>query len=277
MTADVERRNTASRVPTKACHAFELIVVADQAALAQEAAERFAGFAEAAVARVGRFTVALAGGSTPKLLYALLATPSYRSRIPWHKSRIFWGDERCVPPDQMESNYRMVEETLLRHLPPPEGIYRMRGEDPDPDRAAADYEDLLRGAFELKAGELPRLDLILLGMGADGHTASLFPGSPALTEVARLVVATSVGTRHVVSVPQRLTLTLPVLNEASAVLFLVSGRDKAEMLHSVLDGATPGDRLPAQRVRPRDGRLIWLADRAAASLLDRSSGGGETR
>ena len=219
------------------CRALELVVVDDQAALAQEAAERFARIAEAAVTRAGGFTVALAGGSTPTTLYTRLATEPYRSRIPWRQTRIFWGDERCVPPDHAESNYRIANETLLRHLPtPPEGIYRMRGEDPDPERAAAEYEQLLRSAFGLKGKALPRFDLILLGMGADGHTASLFPGSAALRESTRLVVATSVGTRHAVSLQaNRLTLTLPVLNEASTVLFLVSGWDKAEMLHVVMD------------------------------------------
>ena len=264
------RRDTACRVP-------ELVVVNDQAALGREAAERFARIAEAAVASAGRFTVALAGGSTPKTLYALLATEPYRSRIPWSRTAIFWGDERCVPPDQEESNYRMVNDALLRHLPAlPEGVYRMRGEDPDPTRAAADFEQLLRSVFGLEGGALPRFDLILLGMGADGHTASLFPGSAALREIKRLVVATSAGTRHAVSVQaNRLTLTLPVLNEASAILFLVSERDKAEMLHVVLDAAGPDDGPPAQQVRPRDGRLTWLVDRAAASLLEGSSQRGE--
>ena len=190
VTHEIDGRDTACRVP-------ELVVVDDQTALAQEAAERFDRIAEAAVARAGRFTVALAGGSTPATLYTRLATEPYRSRIPWRQTRIFWGDERCVPPDRTESNYRMANEALLQHLTTrPEGIYRMRGEDPDPDRAAADYERLLRSAFGLEGKALPRFDLILLGMGADGHTASLFPGSAALRESTRLVVATSVGTRH---------------------------------------------------------------------------------
>ncbi len=266
MAREGDGRDTACRVP-------ELVVVDDQVALALEAAERFASIAEAAVARAGRFTVALAGGSTPETLYARLATEPYRSRLPWRQTRIFWGDERCVPPDRRESNYRMANEALLRHLPTqPEGIYRMRGEDPDPDRAAADYGELLTSAFGLEGEALPRFDLILLGMGADGHTASLFPGSAALWEITRLVVATSAGTRHAASLPtNRLTLTLPVLNEALAVLFLVSGRDKAEMLHVVLDASEPYDRPPAQQVCLRDGRLTWLVDRAAAALLDRSS------
>lgn len=186
----------------------EVLVAADLRRLADAAAERFAETAEMAVARAGRFTVALAGGSTPKGLHARLAAEPYRSRIPWSRAHVFWGDERCVPPAHTESNFGMAMETLLRHVPIPQAqIYRMRGEDPDPDRAAAEYERLLRNVFELEAGALPRFDLVLLGMGADGHAASLFPGSPVLREATRLVVAPYV--ERVAG--YRLTLTLPVL------------------------------------------------------------------
>src|SRR3990170_208271 len=168
----------------------EVVVFPDPERLAEAAAERFARVAAEAVGRAGRFTVALAGGSTPRDLYARLAGEPYRSGVPWREIHVFWGDERCAPPDHPESNYRMAAETLLEHVPiPREQIHRMRGEDPDVERAAGDYEGQLRATFRLGAGQLPRLDLVLLGMGADGHTASLFPGSPALREVSRLVVA----------------------------------------------------------------------------------------
>ena len=241
-------------------------MVPDAAALAEAAAERLAGVAEEAVARAGRFTVALAGGATPKGLYALLATEPYRARVPWGQAEIFWGDERWVPPEHPESNYRMAAEALLRHVPiRPGQIHRMRGEDPDPGRAAAEYEALLRETFGVAPGVPPRLDLVLLGLGADGHTASLFPGSPALRETERLAVAVFVerlGAR-------RLTLTLPVLNEAAAILFLVAGGDKAEALRAALEAAPGAEPLPAQLVRPREGTVTWLVDPAAARLLER--------
>ncbi len=246
--------------------AQDVVVVPDADRLAHVAAERFAGSAETAVARAGRFTVALAGGSTPKGLYSVLAKEPYRTRIPWRHTHVFWGDERCVPTEHEESNYRMATETLLRHVPvPPMQIHRMRGEDAHPDQAAADYERVLKTTFGLPAGGLPRFDLILLGMGADGHTASLFPGSPALRETTRLVVAPYVERRG-----YRITLTLPALNEASRIFFLVSGQDKAAVLHSVLDAATREDRLPAGLVCPRGGSVSWFVDSAAAYLLARS-------
>ncbi len=246
----------------------EVLVVPDPGALAAAAAERFARIAETAVACAGRFTVVLAGGSTPKGLYARLAAEPYRSRIPWGQVHVFWGDERCVPPAHTESNFRMAWETLLQHVPvPPAQIHRMRGEDLDPDRAAAEYEGILRKVFALKAGALPRFDLVLLGMGHDGHTASLFPGSPALREVTRLVAAPSVA--HLAA--YRLTLTLSVLNEAAAIMFLVAGRDKASMLQRVLEGPERTDLLPAQLIWPRSGTVSWFVDAAASHLLQRST------
>lgn len=240
--------------------------MAPDAAVAEMAAKRVAGIAEAAVAQAGRFTVALAGGATPRGLYARLAAEPYGARLPWSETEVFWGDERCVPPDHPESNYRMAAETLLRHLPlRPGRIHRMRGEDPDPARAAAEYDALLRETFGVAPGVLPRFDLVLLGLGADGHIASLFPGSPALREVARLVVAVSVERLRA----RRLTLTLPVLNAAAAILFLVSGEDKAEALRAALEAAPGAEPLPAQLVRPREGTVTWLVDPAAARLLER--------
>lgn len=245
-----------------------LAVLADPMALAEEAAERFAGAAAEALARAGRFTVALAGGTTPRLLYTLLAAESHRTHIPWPRTHVLWGDERCVPPDHPESNYRMAHETLLRHLPiPPEQIHRMRGEDPDPERAAAEYEARLRTAFRGPAGSLPRVDLVLLGMGADGHTASLFPHTEALRETQRWVVRNHVPKLRA----DRLTLTAPAINGGSTILFLVAGDDKAPALQEVLEGPTDPERLPAQLIRPTDGHLVWLVDRAAASRL---AGGG---
>ncbi len=242
----------------------EVVVTPDPEGLAEAAAERFSKAAEKALAGSGRFTVALAGGSTPKGLYALLASEPYRSRVPWPRARVFWGDERCVPPTHGDSNYRMAEETLLRRLPiPREQIYRIRGEDPDPDRAAAEYEQVLKTVFGLRPAALPRFDLILLGMGADGHTASLFPRSPALREVSRLAVAP-----YVEQVGgYRITLTLPVLNHAACVMFLVSGQEKAATLRSVLAPGAGHDRPPAGLVAPQGGVVVWLADRAAARLL----------
>jgi len=211
-----------------------------------------------------KVTVALAGGATPKLLYTLLATEPHRRHLPWPRTHVFWGDERCVPPDHPESNYRMAHEALLRHLPiPPEQIHRMRGEDPDPERAAAEYEERLRTAFHGQAGALPRLDLVLLGMGADGHTASLFPHTEAVREQQRWVVRNHVPKLQA----DRLTLTAPVINWGATILFLVAGNDKAAALQEVLEGPADPERLPAQLIRPTAGRLVWLVDLAAASRL----------
>jgi 6-phosphogluconolactonase len=206
-----------------------------------------------------RFTVALAGGSTPRALYRLLADEKgpYRTRVPWESTHVFFGDERMVPPDDPDSNARMAFESLLRHVPvPEEQVHRIRGENPDPDRAAEEYEEMLRSTFRLAPRERPRFDLVLLGLGADGHTASLFPGDRALAENDRLAVPS------IAPVPprSRVTLTLPVLNAASSVLFLVSGGTKAPAVQRV----RRGEDLPAARVRPGDGALLWLCDRAAA-------------
>jgi 6-phosphogluconolactonase len=242
----------------------EIVECTDLAALSLHAAEHFTALARARAAEHGRFTVALAGGATPRSLYALLATAAYRDRVPWAAVHLFFGDERCVPPDHPESNFRMVKESLLDQVPIPAAqVHRMQGEDPRPDAAAARYEDELRAAFGLAGDELPRFDLVLLGLGADGHTASLFPGSPALAERWRLVLPATVEG----FVARRLTLTLPVLNAAARVAFLVAGRAKARALAAVVRGA-PGDpALPAARVEPENGALLFFVDRAAAGLL----------
>jgi 6-phosphogluconolactonase len=241
-------------------------ISSDTTALMEAAALRIAAACEEAVRARGRFTFVLSGGSTPRKLFALLASDKFVSRIDWTRVQFFWGDERCVPPDDPRSNYRMARESLLDSIrADPSQVHRMRGEDPA-ERAAAAYESTLHEFFGLDAGSPPpEFDLILLGMGADGHTASLFPGTAALEERERWVVAS----RSPDGMP-RLTLTFPVLNAALNVLFLVSGTDKAERVQQVLERGEPptrSDALPASRVRPRRGQLDWMLDRAAASRL----------
>ncbi|MGC1449046.1 MAG: 6-phosphogluconolactonase [Candidatus Sulfotelmatobacter sp.] len=227
------------------------------------AAEEVVRASTEAVARCGRFTIVLSGGSTPKSLFNLLATNA-RTTLPWDRMFFFWGDERHVPPSDPDSNYRMAEETMLSKIPVPAGnVFRIPAENPDAAAAAEAYEQTLRKFFGLEPGQVPRFDLILLGMGPDGHTASLFPGTAALQEKSRLVVANWVEKLKT----SRLSLTLPVLNAAACVAFLVSGTDKASVLKCVLEDEAPGEQYPAKLVRPRDGKLIWLVDRAAASEL----------
>lgn len=243
---------------------IDVRVTGDLAALAREAAEEFARVAEEAVRARGRFTVALSGGSTPRGLHRRLAT-AYRARIAWRAVHVFWGDERHVPPDHPESNFRMARETLLDAVPVPSAnIHRIRAENPDAAGVAAEYEATLREAFGLARGELPRFDLLVMGIGEDGHTASLFPGNDALHERERLVVAPWVEKLGTF----RITLTPPVLNHAAHVLFLVSGEEKAEAVRTTIEGDHQPDRCPAQIVRPQSGSLLWLLDRAAASQLD---------
>jgi len=235
-------------------------VLPDAAAVAGEAAAEFERVARAACAKQGAFRVALAGGTTPRLTYELLADARgpHIKAIPWPQVHVFFGDERQVAPDSRLSNIGMACETLLRHVPIPGGqIHRMRGENPDPDRAAEEYEEILREAFRIGARELPRFDLILLGLGKDGHTASLFPGSTGLDETQRLAIAT----RAPVEPSGRITLTLPVLNAAAEAMILVTGAGKASAFARVRAGGTD---LPAARLRPDNGTLLWLADRAAA-------------
>lgn len=244
----------------------DLRIYADAGELTQAAAELFAQRAQAAFWSQGRFMVALAGGSTPRPVYARLATPGFRVTIPWEATHLFWGDERCVPPDHPNSNYHMAMEGLLSKVPvPPENIHRMAGEQP-PDAAADAYAETLRHVFSLTGDETPRFDLILLGLGGDGHTASLFPHTEVLHDQTRLVAA------HYVEklATFRLTLTPPVINNAALVVFLVAGAGKAETLRRVLEGPYEPDELPAQIARPVHGHLVWLVDRAAASMLDQA-------
>ncbi len=227
------------------------------------AAEEVVSAATDAVAQRGRFTIALSGGSTPKGLFNLLATNAL-TVLPWDRMFFFWGDERHVPPTDPDSNYRMAQETMLSKVPvPPGNVFRMAAENPDAEAVAEDYEKTLWKFFELEPGQIPVFDLILLGMGPDGHTASLFPGTAGLQEKSRLVIANWVEKMKT----SRLTFTLPVLNAARCVAFLVSGTDKAAVLRTVLEEDVPGEQYPAKLVRPTDGKLIWLVDRAAASEL----------
>ena len=242
----------------------ELRVLGDVDELAQAAAEEITRSIEEAVASRGRFTIALSGGSTPKPVYRLLAEEPYLSRIAWDRVHVFWVDERHVPPDHPDSNFGMAHGALLSRVPiPTDNVHRIRSEKPDAERAAEEYGWALRSAFDLDEGQWPRFDLVLLGLGADGHTASLFPGSDAIRERSRLVIAPWVSSLGA----YRITLTLPVLNRAAAALFLVSGEEKAEALRTVVDGDYQPDRFPAQAVRPEEGRLLWLVDRAAARWL----------
>jgi 6-phosphogluconolactonase len=231
--------------------------------VADAAAALFAESAAASVARTGFFNVALAGGATPQAMYARLTTEDGPgARAPWTRTHFFWGDERCVPPDHPDSNYRMAQKTLIGRLPIAlEQVHRIEGEQPEA-KAVSRYEDVLREFFHPGPGEFPAIDLILLGLGADGHTASLFPGSPALDERTRFAVATTApgaGSR-------RVTLTVPVLNRGARVVFLVVGAAKAEALAAVLEGPRQANQWPAQLIAPQ-GELIWVVDRAAAAGL----------
>src|SRR5438128_10000791 len=235
----------------------------DGGALATAAAQTIASIAGEAVSARGRFTVALSGGATPRETYMRLAQPPYGEGLPWNRTFVFFSDERCVPRDHPESNYRMAQETLLGKVAiPANQVFPISCDDgADSDAAAADYARALSQVFGLRRGELPRFDLILLGVGIDGHTGSLFPGSPALKEVFRPVVAVHAAAA---AIPERITLTYPVLNHAAHVIFLAAGAEKTKVVRSALK---EGVLLPAGMVRPANGRLVWMLDRAAAALL----------
>jgi 6-phosphogluconolactonase len=241
----------------------EIIVLDDGPALADTAARAIVETAQEAVTARGRFLVALAGGSTPRATYERLAQPPLRERMPWERTWIFFGDERGVAPEHPESNYGMANRALLCKVAVPAAqVARIRGEADDPEAAAAEYARRLAEVFQCKRGELPRFDLVLLGMGVDGHTASLFPGSPVLKEVFRPVAAVHAAAA---SIPQRFTFTFPLINAAARVMFLVAGAEKAKVVKAVLGDA--GNALPAGMVHPADGRLTWLLDRSAAARL----------
>jgi 6-phosphogluconolactonase len=228
------------------------------AALADAVARHFVECAKSAISATGRFTVALSGGTTPRAAYSRLGTGDSRlSPDDWRRTHVLWGDERCVPPDDPRSNYRMAQEALLNRVPiPAENVHRIRGED-QPERAAADYERELRTL--LTDGP----DLVLLGLGEDGHTASLFPGQPAVHETTRWVVPTLAPDKKL----WRVTLTPAILNLAQNVTFMVSGGEKATRLRQVVEGSFTPDQLPAQIIRPTHGQLTWMVDAAAAAEL----------
>jgi 6-phosphogluconolactonase len=249
----------------------KITVYPDNESLISGAADFIIELAAQAIAGRGRFTLALSGGNTPQPVYARLATAGYRDRIDWSKVRIFFGDERCVPPDDPESNYLMVRTALLDQVPLlPGNIYRIKG-DEAPEKAAVDYADALRQTFggDTVTGVPPPegFDLILLGMGDNGHTASLFPGLAAVTEQVRWVMAQYV---EVVDM-WRVTMTPVIINAARQVAFLVSGAKKAEMLQRVLEGPYQPVVLPSQIIKPVSGELHWLLDQPAAAKLGRKS------
>ncbi|MCA9471553.1 MAG: 6-phosphogluconolactonase [Nitrospirales bacterium] len=228
------------------------------------AAQTFSDITKEAIARSGRMIVALAGGSTPRALYELMANEPYRLMIDWKNLFIFWGDERHVPPDHQDSNYRMAHDSLLSKVPVvPDRVHRMHGELEDAGEAAERYEQVLREVCSGSEKEVPRFDLILLGMGPDGHTASLFPGTEAVHESSRWVVAPWVEKFQT----SRVTMTPVVLNHARHILFLVSGKDKAPALEAVLEGPSLPDEYPSQVIAPKSGGVTWLVDENAASLL----------
>jgi len=241
----------------------EFMILPDSAALASEAARRFVALAQAAVADHGRFTVALSGGSTPRALHACLARPPLSESVDWANVHVFWGDERMVPLDDIESSYRMARETLLAHVPiSAANIYPVPTIGGTPEAAASAYEETITAVF---GTDSPRFDLILLGIGPDGHTASLFPGQPEVVRPSNaLVVAVHNAPKPP---PTRITCTYKLINAAANVLFLVAGADKAAVLREVLRGPADLARLPAQGVRPERGALVWLADAAAAKEL----------
>lgn len=249
--------------------AYEIKVFPGIKELNEQAASQIVELVKESVEANGRFSIALSGGSTPKALYNLLASAPYNQQIDWSKVFIFFGDERCVPPDHADSNYKMAKEALFSKVSLPEGnIYRMRGEDA-PEEAAASYGEALEQFFGLEHGDgpspenFPRFDLILLGMGPDGHTASLFPATQALQERGRPVAANFVPKLDT----HRITLTAPTINRAGQVWFMVAGQDKAATLVRVLEGDYQPQTYPSQLIRPQPGKLIWMLDEAAAAQL----------
>lgn len=240
----------------------EIFIAKDAEELNLLTAARFVDLANEAILTSGRFTVALAGGSTPRSLYGLLAGPGFAEKIDWPNVFFFFGDERFVPPDHPDSNFRMAKEDLFDPLGTGgENIFRWPVEKDDSNEAAAVYEKTIKEFFAENA--LPRFDLILLGLGADGHTVSLFPYSPALDEISRIAVANRIEKLAA----DRLTLTFPVINNAANIIFLVSGLEKAAALKEILGGAPNPEKYPAQMVKPKDGILTWFVDKDAARLL----------
>jgi 6-phosphogluconolactonase len=246
----------------------EVRVLPDGPAIASRCAQKFVEIGAAAVKEKGSFDVALAGGSTPKLLYSLLVNePALRSQVPWDKMHVFFGDERHVKPDHPDSNFRMASETMFSKSPlKPGQVMRMKGEYPGAEDAAKEYDQYLRTYYKLAEGQFPRFDLVLLGMGSEGHTLSIFPGTRALRETRRIAVHNWVGK----VLMDRITLTAPAVNNAANIIFMVTGADKAPALTAVLERFYEPDQLPAQLIQPVKGNLLWLVDTAAGNLLTRA-------
>ncbi len=240
---------------------------ANGAEIARRAADDVVRIATTAATQQGVFTIALAGGSTPKVLYALLSEhPALRKSLPWDKMKVFFGDERHVGPGHPDSNFQMASDTMLSKVPlRPEQIHRIKGEYADTAQAAAEYEEVIRREFSLHAGAFPRFDLILLGMGNEGHTLSLFPGTKALCETQKIVARNWVGKLYT----ERVTLTAPAANNAANIIFMIAGADKAYALKAVLEGPHEPDQLPAQMIQPVDGTFSWLVDEAAGAMLSK--------
>ncbi|HET8926131.1 MAG TPA: 6-phosphogluconolactonase [Candidatus Acidoferrum sp.] len=243
----------------------EIRILPDAAAVARRAAQEFVQVAVAAVRAKGSFAVALSGGSTPKALYSLMVNDqTLRSQVPWDKMHLFFGDERHVPPDHADSNFRMAMEAMISKAPlKPEQVTRIKGEYPDTEQAALEYEKALREYFKLKDGEYPRFDLLLAGMGNEGHTLSLFPGTKALHTDKRLVARNWIGKLYT----DRITLTAPTASNSAEIMFMVTGADKTPALKAVLEGPFEPEQLPAQLLQPKNGKLLWLVDAAAGSML----------
>ena len=243
----------------------EIRILSDGAAIARRAAQEFVQAAAAAVRERGSFNVALAGGSTPKALYSLLVgDPVLRSQVPWDKIHLFFGDERHVGPGHADSNFRMATEAMISKAPlRKDQVTRIKGENPDAEEAAREYEQDLRSYFKLKPGEYPRFDLLLVGMGNEGHTLSLFPGTKALHPGERIVARNWVGKLFT----DRITLTASAACSAALILFMVTGADKALALKGVLEGPYEPEQMPAQLLQPKNGRLLWLVDAAAGGML----------
>lgn len=248
-------------------------VEADKAAMSVKAADWVASSVESAVRARGVARIAISGGGGPRRMFELLADSGhpFRTRIDWKRLLVFFVDERCVPPDSPDSNYRLAKETFLSKVPlPQENVIRIEGE-LEPEEGAARYESAIRNRFRLEGAQLPRFDLIVLGMGSNGHTASLFPDSEALHEMMRLAVSNHVQDK----IPWRITLTWPVINHADKIFFLIQDRSKAEVLREVLMGPYQPEILPSQLIQPESGQLSFLLDGAAASKLPQPDANGQ--
>ena len=250
---------------------MQIAIYPDTNTLSRQAAQYIVRIANESIVTRGRFSIALSGGSTPKALYGLLATEPYRSQLDWPSIEIFWSDERCVPSDSADSNYAMAHEVLLSKIPiPANHIHRMPADKADRDAASQEYALEMQRVFGTNG--IPSFDLIQLGMGPEGHTASLFPRQSSLHEQQRLAMPVTVPKPP----PPRLTFTPPILNAARHILFLVTGPEKADAVHAVLEGDYQPEEYPAQLVRPTNGETTWMLDTTAAAKLHLSRPKGET-